>query len=60
MVFPGGLDSIESACTPEDPIQSLHQEDPLEKEMATHYSVIARQIPLTEMTDAWQGIKSWT
>ena len=41
-------------------IQSLHQEDPLEKEMATHSSVLARQIPWTEMPDAWQGIKSWT
>ena len=32
----------------------------LEKEMATHSSVLARQIPWTEMPDAWQGIKSWT
>ena len=28
--------------------QSLGQEDPLEKEMATHSSVLARRIPWTE------------
>ena len=26
-------------------VQSLRQEDPLEKEMATHYSILARKIP---------------
>ena len=29
-------------------IQSLGQEDPLEKEMATHSSILAWKIPLTE------------
>ena len=29
-------------------IQSLHQEDPLEKEMATHSSILACRIPGTE------------
>ena len=29
-------------------IQSLHQEDPLEKEMATHSSLLAWRIPWTE------------
>ena len=29
-------------------IQSLHQEDPLEKEMATHPSILAWRIPWTE------------
>ena len=29
-------------------IRSLGQEDPLEKEMATHYSILAWEIPWTE------------
>ena len=29
-------------------VQSLGQEDPLEKEMATHSSILARKIPWTE------------
>ena len=29
-------------------VRSLGQEDPLEKEMATHSSVLARRIPQTE------------
>ena len=33
--FPGGSDSKESACNAGDRVQSLGQEDPLEKEMAT-------------------------
>ena len=39
--FPGGSDSKESACNAEDRVQSLGQEDPLEKEMATHSSILA-------------------
>ena len=31
-------------------VQALAQEDPLEKEMATHYSIIAWEIPCTEET----------
>ena len=29
-------------------VQSLGQEDPMEKEMATHYSILAWEIPWTE------------
>ena len=29
-------------------VQSLGQEDPLEKEMATHFSILAQNIPWTE------------
>ena len=29
-------------------VQSLGQEDPLEKEMATHSSILAQKIPWTE------------
>ena len=32
-------------------IQSLGQEDPLEKEMATHSSILAGEIPWTEEPD---------
>ena len=31
-------------------VGSLGQEDPLEKEMATHYSILAWEIPWTEMS----------
>ena len=32
----------------EKPVQSLGQEDPLEKDLATHSSILAWRIPLTE------------
>ena len=32
----------------ETQVQSLGQEDPLEKGMATHYSILAWEIPWTE------------
>ena len=39
-------------------VQSLDQEDPLEKEMATHSSILAWRIP---WTDGVHGVaKSWT
>ena len=39
----------ESACNAgETPVQFLDWEDPLEKEMATHSSILARRIPWTE------------
>ena len=34
--------------TQETGVQSLGQEDPLEKEMRTHYSILAWKIPCTE------------
>ena len=36
-------------------VQSLGQEDPLEKEFTTHSSTLAWKIPWTE--EAWQGSK---
>ena len=44
-------------------VQSLSQEDPLEKGMATHFSVLTRRIPMDR--GAWQDTvhtvaKSWT
>ena len=46
--FPGGSDVKESAAMQETWIWSLGQEDPLEKEMATHSSILAWEIPWTE------------
>ena len=43
--FPGGSDGKESACNAEDPVSSVGGEDPLEKEMATHSSILAGRIP---------------
>ena len=37
--------------------QSLGQEDPLEKEMATHSSILAWEIPWTEETGGLWGYK---
>ena len=39
-------------------IQSLSQEDPLEKEMATHSSILAWRIPWTEDPVRLQSIES--
>ena len=40
-------------------VQSLGQEDPLKKEMATHSSILAGKIPWTEVT-VHEVAKSWT
>ena len=42
----------------ETQVQSLHQEDPLEKEMATHSSILAREIPRTEEPGRLQSMGS--
>ena len=46
--FPGGSDSKVSACNAGDMVWSMDQEDLLEKEMATHSSILAWRIPWTE------------
>jgi len=38
--FPGGSDGKESAAGPETLVRSLGQEDPPEKEMAIHSSIL--------------------
>ena len=43
--FPSGSDSKESACNAGDQVQSLDQEDSLEKGMTTHSSILTRRIP---------------
>ena len=45
--FPGGSSGKESACNAETWIQSLGWEDPLEKGIATHSSMLAWRIPWT-------------
>ena len=42
----------------ETQVQSLGQEDPLEKEMATHSSILAWKIPWTEDPDGLQSMGS--
>ena len=39
-------------------VRSLSQEDPLEKEMATHSSILAWKIPLSEEPGRLQSIGS--
>ena len=39
-------------------VQSLSREDPLEKEMATHSSILARKIPWTGEPDGLQSMES--
>ena len=39
-------------------VRSLGQEDPLEKEMATHSSILACEIPRTEEPDGLQSMGS--
>ena len=39
-------------------VQSLGQEDPLEKEIATHSSVLAGEIPWTEEPGMLQSMRS--
>ena len=47
MGFPGGSVIKNPPAMQEKPVQSLGQEDPLKKEMATHSSVLAWRIPWT-------------
>ena len=46
--FPGGSDGKASAYNRETRVQSLGQEDLLEKEMATHSSILPWKTPWTE------------
>ena len=42
----------------ETQVQSLSGEDPLEKEMATHFSILAWEIPWTEEPGGLQSMGS--
>ena len=54
--FPGGSNDEESPSMQELQVQSLGQEDPLVKEMATHSSILAWRIPWTEEPGGLQSM----
>ena len=45
-------------ATQETPVRSLGREDPLEKGMATHSSILAWEIPQTEVPGGLQFVGS--
>ena len=53
--FPCSSVSKESACSAGDPGSILGWEDPLEKEMATHSSILAWKISWTEESGGLQS-----
>ena len=58
MGFPCGSDGKESACNVGDLGSILGLEDPLEKDMATHPSILAWRIPRTEKSGGLQSMGS--
>ena len=54
--FPGGSVVKNPPAKQETQVQSLGQEDPLEKEMAAHSSVLAWEIPWTEEPGGLQSM----
>ena len=46
--FPGGSDGKESVRNVREQVRSLGWEDPLEKKIATHSSILEWRIPWTE------------
>ena len=57
--FPEWLSGKESICQYMRPrVQSLGGEDPLEEEMATHFSILAGVIPWTEEPGGLQSMGS--
>ena len=61
MTFPGGAIGKESTCQSmrckRQEFNSLSQEDPLEKEMATHSSILDWKIPWTEEPGGLQSMR---
>ena len=58
MDFPGGSDSKETAWNVGDPNSILGREDPLEKELATHASILTGRTPWTKESGRLQSIES--
>ena len=56
--FPGGLSVKNPPAMQETWVWSLGREDPLEKEMATHSSILAWEIPWKEEADGLQSVGS--
>ena len=48
---------VKNPAKQETPVRSLGQEDPLEKEMATHSSILTWEIPLTEEPGGLQSMR---
>ena len=57
MSFPGNSDGKESACNTGDLGLIPGQEDPLEKGMVTHSSILAWRIPWIEEPDRLQSMR---
>ena len=55
-IIPGGSVVKNPLAMQETQVQSLGQEDPLEKEMATHSSILAWRIPWTEEPGGLQSM----
>ena len=56
--FPGSSADKESPAMQETQVQSLGEEDPLEKEMAIHSSILAWRIPWIEEPGGLQSMGS--
>ena len=56
--LPWWFSDKESTCNQEMGVRSLAQEDPLEKEMAAHSSILAWEIAWTEEPGALQSTES--
>ena len=57
-VFPGGSEGKASAAMQETQVRFLGWEDPLEKKMATHSSILAWRIPWTQEPGGLQSMGS--
>ena len=63
MGFPGGSAVKNPPAKQKMQDESLSQEDPMEKEIATHSSILAWEIPWTEKSGEVQSMgkqKNWT
>ena len=58
MAFPGGSVAKNPPVMQETQVWSLGLEDPLEKEMATHFSIFPWEIPRIEEPGGLQSIRS--
>ena len=58
MGFPGGSVVENLPAMQETQVRSLDQEDPLEKEMTTHSSILAWKIPWTKEPGGLQSMVS--
>ena len=56
--FPGGSLVMDLPVKQETQVQSQGQEDPLEKDMATHFSILTWEIPWTDESGGLQSKKS--